>query len=97
MRQEEIYLKTSEYITKFKNGEKRYRESPLFNQVIQMLVRDVNPIDIIDQLIQTIENTQKAFEEYMVRDYPMSYKKKKNNLYGNLYSNLKNNKYEETI
>lgn len=94
MRQEEIYLKTSEYITKFKNGEKRYRESPLFNQVIQMLVRDVDPIDIIDQLIQTTENTQKAFEEYMVRDKsPMSYIIKKNSL----YNNLKNNKYEETI
>lgn len=93
MRQEEFYLKTSEYITKFKNGEKRYRESPLFNQVIQMLLRDVDPIDIIDQLIQTIENTQKAFEEYMIRDYPMSYIIKKNIL----YSNLKNNKYEETI
>lgn len=88
-----FYYKTNEYITKFKDGEKRYRESPLFNQVIQMLVRDVDPIDIIDQLIQTIENTQRAFEEYMVRDYPMSYKIKKNNL----YSNLKNNKYEETI
>ena len=92
MRQEEFYLKTSEYITKFKDGEKRYRESPLFNQVIQMLVRDVNPIDIIDQLIQTTENTQKAFEEYMVRDKsPMSYKIMENSLYGN----LKNNKYEE--
>lgn len=93
MKQEEFYLKTSEYITKFKDGEKRYRESPLFNQVIQMLIRDVDPIDIIDQLIQTTENTQKAFDEYMVRDYPMSYIIKKNSLYGN----LKNNKYEETI
>ena len=88
-----FYYKTNEYITKFKDGEKRYRESPLFNQVIQMLVRDVDPIDIIDQLIQTIENTQKAFEEYMIRDYLMSYIIKKNSL----YSNLKNNKYEETI
>lgn len=78
-----FYLKTSEYITKFKDGEKRYRESPLFNQVIQMLIRDVNPIDIIDQLIQTTENTQKAFEEYMVRDKsPMSYKIMENSLYG---------------
>lgn len=92
MTQEEFYLKTSEYITKFKDGEKRYRESPLFNQVIQMLVRDVNPIDIIDQLIQTTENIQKAFEEYMVRvKSPMSYKIMENSLYGN----LKNNKYEE--
>lgn len=78
MRQE-----TSKYITKFKDGEKRYRESPLFNQVIQMLVRDVDPIDIIDQLIQTTENTQKAFEEYMVRDKsPMRYVIMKNSLYG---------------
>ena len=73
----------SKYITKFKDGEKRYRESPLFNQVIQMLVRDVDPIDIIDQLIQTTENTQKAFEEYMVRDKSlMSYKIMENSLYG---------------
>ncbi len=83
MREKEFYLKTSEYITKFKDGEKRYRESPLFNQVIQMLIRDVNPIDIIDQLIQTTENTQKAFEEYMVRDKsPMSCKIMENSLYG---------------
>jgi len=94
MRQEEFYLKTSKYITKFKDGEKRYRESPLFNQVIQMLVRDVDPIDIIDQLIQTTENTQKAFEEYMIRSKsPMSCKIMENSLYGK----LKNNKYEETI
>lgn len=92
MSQEEFYLKTSKYITKFKDGEKRYRESPLFNQVIQMLVKDVDPIDIIDQLIQTTENTQKAFEEYMVRvKSTMSYKIMENSLYGN----LKNNKYEE--
>lgn len=68
MRQEEFYLKTSKYITKFKDGEKRYRESPLFNQVIQMLVRDVDPIDIIDQLIHTTEDTQRAFELYMIRE-----------------------------
>lgn len=94
MRQEEIFLKTNEYITKFKDGEKRYRESPLFNQIIQMLVRNIDPIDIIDQLIHTTEDTQRAFELYMVREKsPMSYKIMKNSLYGN----LKNNKYEETI
>lgn len=83
MKRQEIFLKTNEYITKFKDGEKRYRESPLFNQVIQMLVRDVYPIDIIDQLIQTTENTQKAFEEYMVRDKsPMSCRIMENSLYG---------------
>lgn len=82
-RQEEIFLKTNEYITKFKDGEKRYRESPLFNQVIQMLVRDVDPIDIIDQLIHTTEDTQRAFELYMVRDKsPMSCRIMENSLYG---------------
>lgn len=68
MKQEEIYLKTSEYIAKFKNGEKKYHESVLFNQVIQMLVRDVDPIDVIDQLITVAENTQRAFEQYIHRD-----------------------------
>ena len=68
MKQEEIYLKTSEYIAKFKNGEKKYHESVLFNRVINMLVRDVDPIDVIDQLITVAENTQRAFEQYIFRD-----------------------------
>ena len=68
MKQEEIYLKTREYIAKFKNGEKKYRESVLFNQVINMLVNDINPIDVIDQLITVAENTQRAFEQYIHRD-----------------------------
>lgn len=92
MKKHDIFLKTNEYVAKFKDGEKRYRESPLFNQVIQMLVRDVDPIDVINQLIHTTEDTQRAFELYMIREKsPMSYKIMKNSLYGN----LKNNKYEE--
>lgn len=51
-------------IDKFKNGEERYRTSVLFNNVIQMLLRGAEPLDIIDKLITMNENTQKAFQEY---------------------------------
>ncbi len=68
MTEEERYNKTSEIIAKFKNGMKRYRTSALFNQVVQSLVRGADPIDIIDQLITTTEDTGQALIEHMHRD-----------------------------
>lgn len=64
----EFYKKTDECISKFKNGKERYRKSPTFNRVIQMLVRGVDPFDVIDQLCQVTDDTQKAFEQYVIRD-----------------------------
>lgn len=68
MRQKDFYVKTDECISRFKNGKDRYRNSPTFNKVVQMLVRDVDPYDIIDQLCQSLDDQSKAFEQYILRD-----------------------------
>lgn len=62
------YSKTSECIAKFKNGNHRYQQSALFNQVVQMLVRGVDPYDVIDHLVQVNEDTLNAFTQYLHRD-----------------------------
>jgi hypothetical protein len=68
MNESERYKKTDEIIAKFKNGKEHYQQSPIFNRVIQMLVRDEDPLVIIDHLIMLTEDTQKAFEQYIHRD-----------------------------
>ncbi len=64
----EQYRKTDEIISKFKKGQERYLRSPLFNKVVQMMVRGIEPFDIIDQLICMNEDTSNAFQQYMHRD-----------------------------
>jgi len=68
MNEMEFYKKTDECIAKFKNGKERYQQSATFNRAVQMLVRDVDPYDIIDQLCQMTDDNQKAFEQYIHRD-----------------------------
>lgn len=68
MTEQEFYRKTDECIARFKNGKELYRTSPLFNRIVQMLVRDENPYDLIEELIQITDDTQKAFSQYVVRD-----------------------------
>jgi len=84
MTEEEHYNKTSETIAKFKNGEKRYKTSALFNTVVQMLVRGEDPLEVIDQLITTAEDANKALIQYMYRDTrpTMSMSESKSNLDG---------------
>jgi hypothetical protein len=68
MTEQEFYRKTDECIARFKNGKERYKTSPTFNRAVQMLVRDVDPYDIIDQLCQMSDDHTKAFEQYIHRD-----------------------------
>lgn len=68
MEQKDFYAKTDECVSRFKNGKERYRNSPTFNKVVQMLVRDVDPYDIIDQLCQSLDDQSRAFEQYIIRD-----------------------------
>ena len=68
MTQEEFYRKTDECIARFKNGKERYKNSATFNRVIQMLVRDVDPYEIIDNLCQMSDDQTKAFKQYIYRD-----------------------------
>ena len=42
----------AELISKFKDGEKRYRESALFHKVIDTMLHGVSEIAIIDELIK---------------------------------------------
>jgi hypothetical protein len=60
------YQKAKEILQHFPNYEVRYNRSALFHQVIQMLVRTDDPYLIIDNLITLTEDTQKAFETYMI-------------------------------
>jgi len=68
MEEEEFYNKTDECIARFKNGKERYRNSPTFNVVIQMLVRGADSYEIIDQLCQSTDDQTRALEQYIHRD-----------------------------
>jgi hypothetical protein len=70
MSEQEFYRKTDECIARFKNGKERYRTSVTFNKVVQMLVRDVDPYEIIDHLCQMSDDQTKAFELYITRNIP---------------------------
>ncbi len=67
MTQEEYYKKTDEALAKFKNGKDLYQKSALFNRTVQMLVRGVSEYEIIEQLIQTTEDNNKAMEQLLIR------------------------------
>jgi chorismate mutase len=68
MTDQQRYLKTQEILKNFPNAEERMKQSALFNQVIQMMVRDLTPYQVIDQLITVTEDIQRAFEQYAIRD-----------------------------
>jgi len=61
-----------------------YKTSALFNTVVQMLVRGEDPLEVIDQLITTAEDANKALIQYMYRDTrpTMSMSESKSNLDG---------------
>jgi hypothetical protein len=68
MNAQERYLKTSELLKEFKNGEELYRKSAMFHQAIQMMIEGLSPYEALEQIILACERTQKAFEDYMIRD-----------------------------
>ena len=68
MEEQEYNTKIDNCISKFKNGKERYRTSATFNRIVQMLIRDVDPYEIIDQLCQVSDDQSKAFESYIKRN-----------------------------
>ena len=62
----------AELISKFKDGEKRYRESALFHKVIDTMLHGVSEIAIIDELINMNDSTMEAFQDYVQRTPPPS-------------------------
>jgi len=61
----EYYKKFDETISKFNNGKERFKTSSLFNVTINTLVREGDPIKLIDQLIEMNDNLRKDFEQYI--------------------------------
>jgi len=66
--EQKIYTDVDRCINLFKNGEERYKKSPTFNNVIQMLIRNENPFEVIDFLCLMLDDQSKAFEQYIIRD-----------------------------
>jgi len=62
------YAKITELLAKFKNGEELYKKSPLFNQAIQMMVEGLDVYQVLEEIILANERTQKAFNDYVLRD-----------------------------
>jgi hypothetical protein len=58
----EWHRKTDAIISKFKNGKELYRKSAMFNQCVQMLVRDADPLEIIEMICQSSDDIVKALE-----------------------------------
>lgn len=63
MTRDEHIAKLRMYIAQFTNGEKRYQESALVHRAVEVLVREGDPYQIIDQLIQIIDDNAKYMEE----------------------------------
>ena len=68
MTAEEIYNKTNEIVSRFKNGEELYRNNALFNTIVQMLVRGESEYNIIEMLIKNQSDIHNAFTQYINRD-----------------------------
>lgn len=66
--QMEFYRKTDEVISKFKHGKEMYRKSAMFNQCVQMLVRDADPLEIIEMLCVSHDDMRKALEHRIVNE-----------------------------
>jgi hypothetical protein len=66
--------KITEILRMFKNGEELYKKSPLFNSAVQMMVEGMDMPEILEQTILACERTQRAFEDYVIRDTrPLSF------------------------
>lgn len=52
-------------LSRFKNGEERFRTDPLFNQIIQQLLRGKSPLELIDDLLEISEERIKLLENYI--------------------------------
>lgn len=73
MKDFELFKKTDEIIAKFPNGEEMFHKSPLFNRTVQMLARDVDPYEVITQLIFVAEDSQNALAQHIIRE-PFTYR-----------------------
>jgi len=52
-------------LSKFTNGEERYNNDPVFNQCMQMLVKGVNPLSVLDDVLKMREKITRDYEDYI--------------------------------
>lgn len=70
MTEQERYRKTDEVIAMFKRGEFLYKNSALFNTIVQQLVRGMDPYEVIESVISNCEDTSEAFKQHIIRCGP---------------------------
>jgi hypothetical protein len=56
-------MSIDEILEQFKDGERRYREDPIFHSIIHCLERDDNPIRLLDQVLSINENVTKQYHK----------------------------------
>lgn len=64
----ERHKKITEILEKFKNGKELYKRNAVFNKAVQMMVDGMDVYDVLEQVILSAEQTQRAFQDYMYRD-----------------------------
>ena len=69
MNSQERFNKITELLKKFKHGEELYEKSAMFNKAIQMMVEGLNEFEVLEQIVLASEQTQRAFEDYINRNY----------------------------
>lgn len=61
------YEQIEELLEEFSDGEYLYKTSPVFNQVIQMLIRNVHPYRVIENLCDMNDEIQKSFQDHLLK------------------------------
>lgn len=68
---ERWYAKRKELLEKFVNGNWRYNNEHIFRSIIEALMRDADPLVVIDKLIEMNKDLQDRFKEYIaINAYP---------------------------
>ena len=75
---ERWYAKRKELLLKFTNGHWRYNNEHIFHSIIEALMRDADPLVVIDKLIEMNKDLHDRFIEYVkLNAYPQRIEIKK--------------------
>lgn len=65
--QEKRQKAVPEIISKFEDGEERYQNDPMFNQVINLLADGCEEIKLLDSLLQIYRNNKEQLEQLKIQ------------------------------
>jgi hypothetical protein len=63
-------LDYNDILSQFKDGEKRFLESAMFNKVIRLLMQGANSLSVIDDLLIQLEDIHNKYKEHLRNQYP---------------------------